>query len=245
MRVISLIPSITETLVECGVNLVGRSRFCIHPAEAVARIPAVAGTKQADWSAMMDLKPDLVVLDREENTLEMARSCPFPYLALHITAVEDVAPEFRRLAERLTSPELAEVAERWRVASERPARVTDMGSLPGIMEWWREPVNQSQLVYLIWRNPWMAIGQGTFIHSMLCRMGMEDHLVAYADKYPKVELEGLDPKNTALLFSSEPFPFQRYREELMALGYACALVDGEWYSWYGTRSLRFLETGTA
>ncbi|WP_428610259.1 helical backbone metal receptor, partial [Sedimenticola sp.] len=76
MRVVSLIPSITESLIDCHVNLVGRSRFCIHPVPQVGHIPVVGGTKQVDWQAMACLAPDLVVLDREENTREMAESCP-------------------------------------------------------------------------------------------------------------------------------------------------------------------------
>ncbi len=70
-----------------------------------------------DWGSMADLQPDLVILDKEENTREMAESCPYPYLALHITRVEDVAPEFSRLAERIGNPALWELVRRWEQAS--------------------------------------------------------------------------------------------------------------------------------
>ncbi|WP_046859035.1 helical backbone metal receptor, partial [Sedimenticola thiotaurini] len=240
MRLVSLVPSITETLIDCQANLVGRSRFCIHPEEAVRKLPSVGGTKQVDWAAMAHLEPELVILDKEENTLEMAESCPYPYLALHITRVEDVASEFRRLAERIDSGALQRVAQRWERVSSGAGRHYPLQSLPGVIEWWRPPTTQSRVEYLIWRDPWMAIGEGTFIHSMLQRMGVES--VPHGEKYPKIELTALNPRETALLFSSEPFPFQRYRDELRALGYACGLVDGESYSWYGTRSLRFLES---
>lgn len=239
MRVVSLVPSITETLIDCQANLVGRSRFCIHPAESVRDLPAVGGTKQVDWTALEPLEPDLVILDKEENTREMAESCPYPYLALHITRVEDVAPEFSRLAERIDNGALQRVAQRWERVSSVPGRHYSIRSLPGVIGWWRTPTTQSRVEYLIWRDPWMAIGEGTFIHSMLERMGTP--LVPHGEKYPVIELADLDPRDTVLLFSSEPFPFQRYREELLDLGYACGLVDGESYSWYGTRSLRFLE----
>jgi len=240
MRLISLIPSITETLIDCNANLVGRSRFCIHPEPRVREIPPVGGTKRVDWASMASLKPDLVILDKEENTREMAEGCPYPYLALHITRVEDVAPEFLRLAERIDNVALRLVAWRWEQAGQLAGKHYALQSLPGIIEWWRTPTGQVRAEYLIWRDPWMAIGEGTFIHSMLDRMGAR--LIPHAEKYPKIELADLDPRETALLFSSEPFPFQRYRDELLELGYACGLIDGESYSWYGTRSLRFLET---
>lgn len=244
MRIISLIPSISETLIDCHANLVGRSRFCIHPHPAVEKIPAVAGTKQADWSSMASLRPDLVILDKEENTLEMARSCPYPYIALHITGVEEVAPELERLADRIDSRELRQVAARWRQVGSASRGSDAIDSLPGMIEWWRRPTTQTRVEYLIWRKPWMAIGEGTFIHSMLGRMGMAGRLISHTEKYPQVDLQLLDPKETLLLFSSEPFPFQRYRDELLELGYSCGLIDGESYSWYGTRSLRFLQQHT-
>lgn len=240
MRIISLIPSITETLIDCDADLVGRSRFCIHPGPRVAEIPSVGGTKQVDWAAMASLEPELVILDKEENTREMAKTCPYPYLVLHITRIEDVAPEFSRLAERIDSAALRRVARRWEALSGQAPRHYPLHALPGMIEWWRPPGTQATVEYLIWRNPWMAIGDGTFIHSMLSRMGVR--LIPHAEKYPEIDLAQLDPSETALLFSSEPFPFQRYRDELLELGYACGLVDGESYSWYGTRSLRFLET---
>ena len=74
MRVVSLVPSLTETLLECGVEVVGRTRFCIHPADKVADIPAVGGTKEVNWQRCLALEPDLVVMDKEENTLEMAQA---------------------------------------------------------------------------------------------------------------------------------------------------------------------------
>ena len=78
---------------------------------------------------------------------------------------------------------------------------------------------------------------------MLSRQGAGEYLQDYQEKYPTIELEGMDPQRTVLLFSSEPYPFQRYRDELIKLGFSCGLVDGEKYSWYGIRSLQFLEQG--
>jgi hypothetical protein len=241
MRIVSLVPSLTETLLECGATVVGRTRYCIHPKNRIAGARIVGGTKSADWELIARLKPDLVVMDREENTREMAARCPHPMLTTSISGVGDVGPELQRLAEAVGSPALREVAERWVQAAVLAPRNGDLASLPGVVQWWNPPTIQDRLEYLIWRDPWLAIGQGTFIHSMLGMMASGAILPDHPEKYPAIKPGRLDPDRTLLLFSSEPYPFGRYRQQMLELGFACALVDGEKYSWFGLRSLEFLE----
>ncbi len=243
MRVICLVPSITETLIECGVNVVGRTRFCIHPADKVKTIKKVGGTKDINWERCAALKPDLVVFDREENLKEMAETCPFPWIALHITAVTNISDELIILADKLDNAELRKVAERWHSVTQGDAKpVSSLNTIPGMMEWWREPTpTHTSIVYLIWREPWMAIGEDTFIQSMLDLLGFKNNRINIGSKYPEIDLDDFDPQTTTLLFSSEPFPFGRQKEELLLLGYSCGLINGEYYSWYGIRSLQFLE----
>lgn len=241
MRIVSLVPSLTETLIACQAEVVGRSHYCIHPAERVAAIPAIGRTKSIDWSEVASLAPDLIIMDKEENTLEMAQQCPYPYIALHITNLFEAATELERLAQRIENPLLSQLATRWHAVAQQPLSLTDLIQLPGMIDWWRPPSGQRQVEYLIWKKPYMAIGEGTFIHAMLCHLGLTDYLVPHEQKYPQVELASLDPAQTLLLFSTEPFPFQRYREQLLELGFCCGLIDGEQYSWYGVRSLEFLE----
>src|ERR1022692_4596445 len=95
VRVISMVPSWTETLIESGVNVVGRTRFCIHPKDQVKSIQAVGGTKDIDWDKVNGLKPNLVILDQEENPKSMADQCPFPILATHVTQISDVGRDLR------------------------------------------------------------------------------------------------------------------------------------------------------
>ena len=104
-------PSLTETLIACGVEVVGRTRFCIHPAEVVSSIPIVGGTKDVDWDLCRRLDPDLVIMDREENTRPMAESCPIAWHATHVTSVGTVASDLGSLAGRLQSRRLQELAE--------------------------------------------------------------------------------------------------------------------------------------
>src|SRR4051812_42204682 len=121
MRIVSLVPSWTETLLATGLNVVGRTRFCIHPEQLVSSIPRVGGTKDWNWPAIQKLKPDLLLLDQEENPKFMAEQNEIPYMATHITSVESVAPELTRMAERLHSTKLAGLAQRWQAIAQAPA----------------------------------------------------------------------------------------------------------------------------
>lgn len=243
MRVICLVPSLTESLLECGVNVVGRTRFCVHPADRVADIQVVGGTKNVDWAVCFALRPDLVVLDREENTREMADSCPFPWMAVHITTIENVGPELKILALEVASDELLRLAEDW-------IRVAGLGALP-FPGWHRIPGEQaylsdktgaiSRLEYVIWRNPWMVIGPDTFIYSMLRKVGLGAYLPAHESRYLELSEAAMNRSDTFYLYSSEPYPFARNERLLGSSGVAGAIVDGELYSWYGLRSYRFLE----
>ncbi|HUU84769.1 MAG TPA: helical backbone metal receptor [Phycisphaerae bacterium] len=248
MRVVSLVPSWTETLIEAGVHVVGRTRFCIHPREKVAAIPVVGGTKRIQWPKLEEVRPDLLVLDREENALQMADRSPVPWVATHVTSVKDVPENLRKLSERLERPELLALGERWRTVCERiTAESPKPGwlDLPGVIEWLRPAGPQvDQFLYLIWMEPWMAVGCDTFIGSMFELLGFGSRMCRLDEKYPTIRLEDYDPTRTLLLFSSEPYPFGRRRQALEELPFASALVNGESYSWYGIRALRFLEGQT-
>ncbi|GAB4345419.1 MAG: helical backbone metal receptor [Gammaproteobacteria bacterium] len=241
-RVISLVPSWTETLLDCGVDVVGRTRYCIHPAERVADIPVLGGTKRLEWSQWRHLEADLVVMDRDENTLEIADQCPFPRFTSHVRSLADAAHDTQRLGEQLDNHPLQQVAQRWHRVISQPLPDRPLAAIPGVLHWLHKPESEPQtLLYLIWRKPWMAAGTGTFIGAMLSHLGFGWALPPAGEPYPTIELEAFDPKTTLLLLSSEPYPFERHLTRLASLPYPMALVDGELYSWYGVRALRFLE----
>lgn len=241
MKVVSFVPSLTETLLECGVDVVGRTRYCIHPAEKVANIPIVGGTKNADWSKVYELNVDLVLFDREENTEEMAEDCTLPYFATHVIDLASLGSELQRLGEKLSNKKLIEVAKRATVlAAAKPLTTLPNTNLPHIKKWNIESLKSADnILYLIWRNPWMGVGRNTFIGDVLAKLGLT--LPTFDDRYPVLELRDYKKSKTLLLFSSEPYPFQKYEDELVKLGYPSALVDGENFSWFGIRSIRFLE----
>ena len=252
MRVVSMVPSWTETLVECGCDVVGRTRFCIHP-ERVKQIPVVGGAKTISWDKVAALRPDVLLLDREENTRAMWEESPVEVFATHITSVDDIAPDLERLAVRLRCPALHETAGRWSLVARRPkTSLASWQELPGVVEWLLPPIGQAigPYTYLIWRDPWMAIGAGTFIASMLSAAGLPGDQLCTGDspsgnpRYPVIEPASLPP-GTVLLASSEPYPFHRKRESLLGFERPAAIVDGEAFSWFGVRSLAFLEAALA
>lgn len=247
MRVISMVPSLTETLLENSVEVVGRTRFCVHPQAQVADIPVVGGTKDLNLSLIEKLQPDLIILDREENKKEMADSLRFP---LHVTHIEDhasLALELRRFAKVFSKPsfmEWADLAEECRAQRQN----WDWASIPGALssdfltlsENSNFKKHQSKkLRYVIWKNPWMAVSRETFIGSTLSILGAGDLIAPSAEKYFEFDwaAESQDPENF-FLYSSEPYPFHRKPVETSASG--GAIVDGEAYSWFGVRNLRFL-----
>ena len=239
---ISLVPSLTETLIDCGVEVVGRTRFCIHPKKKVANIPIVGGTKEVNWEGCSELKPDLVVFDKEENTKEMADVCPFPFHATHITSVQNISAEIDKLASLVFSAELKNLGEDWKLLSDAPdLRFRGWNIIPTASKEIGDKSGEFKKVeYMIWRNPWMAVGSQTFIGSVLRKIGFSEFLRVSDTKYPILDSIQIPDPSTFYLFSSEPFPFARYMGELEELGFNGALVDGEFFSWFGRRSYLML-----
>lgn len=247
-RVISLVPSLTETLIEAGIEVVGRTRYCIHPPENIHKIAVVGGTKDIRWSLVQPLKADLLVLDQEENPRRIAEQSPLPVFATHVKNINNVYFELEQLAQRLDSIALAKIARRWaQLKPTMTGRETCLdpyfwAQFPGVLSWWKKPTLPIQSVlYLIWRNPWMAVSEFTFIGSVLVHLGVKQ-VPFFEQKYPKIEIEKWNNPETLLLFSSEPYDFASEREELMKLKASSALVNGESFSWFGIRSLKFLES---
>lgn len=228
MRIVSLVPSLTELIIdfELQSTLVGRTRFCIHPEPAVGKIPVVGGTKNPRLDKIRDLKPDLIITNREENRkedIEQLRELSTVFLT-DIATIEEALLAIYELGQKLDAAEKADELieninrELDRIPEEAPLRVA----------------------YLIWQKPWMTVGRNTYIHSVLSRWKM-DNVFKHETRYPKITLEKLAGKNPDyILLSSEPFPFkEKHKDEIRE---ACPdshvlLVDGQWFSWYGSRML--------
>lgn len=242
MRVVSMVPSWTETLLHAGIEVVGRTRYCIHPRDKVDRIPVVGGTKDINWALVKDLRADLLLLDREENPREMAEASPLPYLATHVSSLPDLQRELERLGDHFRNPILMELAVECLDILAAGPRVKWGAEIPAVLKKIGGEFNGKQkTIYLIWKKPWMSVSPSTYIGSVLTFLGAD--LVEFSDdesKYPVVDIEA--HRDCFFLFSSEPFPFHKKQAELAKMGVSGCIVDGESYSWFGLRGLRFLSS---
>lgn len=228
-RVISLCPSVTETLFALGAGslVVGRTRFCIHPAPEVKAVQVVGGTKSIHFEKIAALQPDLILAVKEENTPEMVESLSvnFPVAVFDVNTLTDCSRMVRDLGQLTgTSHVATEMAE---ALDDFFERSLNKNLLPGTA------------IYLIWKGPYLAAGPETFIHEVL-RWGGWENAVTTA-RYPEItleEMQSLDPD--WVLLSSEPWPFKE--KDVLELQQALPrarvrLVDGEMFSWYGARML--------
>ena len=215
MRVVSLVPSVTETLLAWGVVPVAVTRFCEHP-----ELPAVGGTKDPDLAAIVALRPDVVVVNDEENRREDADALAAAGVDVHVVrvgSVADVGPAMDALADRLGQ------------AAPAPPVAPAVGT-SGV-----------RAFVPIWRRPWMTLNGTTYGSSVLQVLGVGNVFEAEPVRYPEVTLEEAAARRPdVVLAPSEPYPFRdRHRAELAAVA-PVRLVDGQDLFWWGARTTEAL-----
>ena len=231
-RIISLVPSQTELLFDLGLDdkVVGVTKFCVHPAERVAQKQTVGGTKQFRFDVIEKLQPDLILGNKEENYPEgiAQLAALYPVWLSDIYTLDDALAMIRQVGELVNktaaATQLAEQIET-KFAGLRPLK------------------RPFRIGYFIWQKPFMAVGRHTFVHDMLARCGFKNAFAAVGNgRYPELTPQQIQDANLdAILLSSEPFPFaekQRQAVSEMFPGTAVHLVDGELFSWYGSRLLK-------
>jgi ABC-type Fe3+-hydroxamate transport system substrate-binding protein len=222
-RVVSLVPSVTESLLAWSVRPIAVTRFCEHP-----ELPAVGGTKDPDLTAIVALAPDLVVVNDEENRLADADALTASGLRLHVTHVEavlDVDPCLDALAAAVGVERGAEEREAFRA----------LGSAPAVPP----PDRQRRTAFVpIWRRPWMTMNRATYGASVLARLGLVGLFDDADERYPAVELGQVAALHPDLvLLPSEPYPFrERHRADVAGLGAEVRFVDGQDLFWWGVRT---------
>ncbi len=213
-RVVSLVPSVTETLLAWGVTPVACTRFCEQP-----DLPHVGGTKDPDVAAIAALRPDLVVMCVEENRREDADALAdagVTVASLSIDAVADVAPALRMLAGLVgVDGEAAAIAEP-----------------PG-----GPPAPRLSAFVPIWKRPWMTLSGGTYGSSLLAAAGVANVFADAGERYPTVTLEEAAARRPdVVLAPSEPYPFRERHVPLLAEVAPVVLVDGQDLFWWGVRT---------
>jgi ABC-type Fe3+-hydroxamate transport system substrate-binding protein len=233
-RIVCLVPSITELVCDLGLaeQLVGRTGFCIHPWETVKQIPKVGGTKQIKLERIRELAPTHAIVNVDENRREDADA--LAEFVPHIVVTHPLGPLDNLDLYRLLGATFGrEKQAEWLCDELEQA----LGKLRE-HDWPPQDV-----LYLIWRDPWMAVAPDTYIARMLALVGWRSHPLHPTDRYPTVDLKKYAGRVNRVLLSSEPYHFkERHRPEVAAaLPQAhISLIDGEMTSWYGSRAIQGL-----
>ena len=250
-RIASLVPSLTELVVELGLgdHLIARTGFCVHPAGRVAAVPKVGGTKDVNLAKLQRLAPTHVLVNVDENRLETVEAIRAwsparvpEIIVTHPGGPADNAALVDQVARPFAALRGVEArAEELKLALARELELTQPSSYPSRC-----------VLYLIWREPWMTVARDTYISQMLARIGWQTLPEALggasgAARYPVVDVASAWLADVdEVLLSSEPYRFRSHHvADAQALCPAARvrLVDGELISWYGPRAvagLRYL-----
>jgi len=230
-RIISLVPSQTELLhfLELELETIGITKFCVHPSSWHREKIKIGGTKNLDIEKIINLEPDLIIANKEENVKEQ---------------VEKLAEDFNVWVTDVNN------------LSDSLVMINDVGILTkketkanALIQSFKNEFDQNQhhlndlknVVYLIWKDPYMTIGGDTFINNMLLQAGYKN-IFDNTLRYPEVSIDLLqDLKPECIFLSSEPYPFSnKHIEELKSVlpDSKIILVNGEMFSWYGPRLLQ-------
>lgn len=236
MRIVSLCPSLSELVFDLGIEPLAITSWCCHPADRVGAIEKVGGTKNPDVARIIELAPDLVLMNDEENRLEDADVLRSAGIAIHSSfprTVDDTAAMVRSIAAALDRVDPGE-----RIAQDIEARAAAIR-----LECDNGPV--VRYAYLIWRKPWMAVGADTFVAGLFLIAAAENIFPggsAPDERYPAIAADDLQRLQPDVVFlPNEPFAFNEgHVAELARLTGLSAtrfqLVDGERLSWHGSRT---------
>lgn len=233
VRIVSLVPSLTELVCELGLagNLVGRTGFCIHPRDVVRGIPKVGGTKSVNVEKIRALEPTHAILNKDENLRETAEALAafVPNLVVtHPLAPEDNLALYRQFGATFGREREAEALCARFESAYQAAR--------------RQSYPARKVLYLIWKDPWMTVSRDTYISRTLRLFGMSTLPGTASERYPTLDHLRVHDIDLVLL-SSEPYRFtQKHVAEVEALsGKPARVIDGEMTSWYGPRAIAGLD----
>lgn len=230
-RVVSLVPSQTELLVDLGLRekIVGITKFCVHPSDLKSEKTVVGGTKQVNFNKIKGLRPDIVICNKEENTEELVGELSriAPVWISDIVTITDN----NRMIEQL--------GQIFDVVSKASEIVSKIDSELALFRNYIKGYSEKRVLYIIWKKPYMAAGRGTFIDSLLKENKYSNIFSVNAGRYPEVKQEDF-LKADIILLSTEPYPFKNVDvvEMTKKLNREVKLVDGEFFSWYGSRLMK-------
>lgn len=225
-RIVSLVPSQTEYLFDLGLDdeIVGVTKFCVHPEDKVKKIKKIGGTKNFHIDTIHSLKPDLIIGNKEENHKEGIEKLygHYPVWISDVSNLEESFEMMKMIGKMMSREEKAQQI------------VEEISNRFGLLN----PENARKALYLIWKKPYMTVGGDTFISHMMKYAGFKS-LSAKSSRYPIIsaaDIEALQPEY--ILLSSEPYPFkEKHIGEFKEISSSSKIliVDGEMFSWFGSR----------
>lgn len=234
-RIISLVPSQTELLYDLGLEerVIGITKFCIHPDKWFRSKTRIGGTKNVNIKKVLSLQPDLIIANKEENVKEQIKELS-ANVPVWVSDVKNLDDAYKMIADigsmTNTGPRAIELINKIKTGFHD-------------LETHRRSTTPLRCAYLIWKDPYMTAGGDTFINDMLSRCNLQN-VFAHLERYPEITLSELQATQCqVLLLSSEPYPFkEKHIAELEKSlpGVKVMLVDGEMFSWYGSRLLKAL-----
>ena len=233
-RIVSLVPSQTELLVDLGLrqNIVGITKFCVHPKDLRINCAVVGGTKNVHLDQIAKLNPNFILCNKEENTFEM------------VTALEKIAPVWVSDVNNIgdTSEMILRLGEIFKVETIASQLIREIEMEKENFLKFMENKPRRTVAYLIWKNPYMAAGKLTFINNLLELNKFKNVLVSDESRYPEIAPNDLKIVDLVLL-STEPYPFKEEDAILLKseTGVEVRVVDGEYFSWYGSRLAKAFE----
>ena len=231
-RVVSLVPSITELVCELGLadQLVGRTGFCIHPAETLKAIPKVGGTKSVNLKKIRALAPTHVIVNVDENTKETADA--LAAFVPNVIVTHPLGPLDNLALYRQIGNAFGKEREAEDLCARFNSAFTDISEKKFL---------QINVLYLIWKDPWMTVSRDTYVSRTLALFGLQTLPESSSERYPKLNKLNM-PGMELILLSTEPYRFnEKHKEELLQqLKLPVFLIDGEMTSWYGSRAIQGL-----
>jgi len=228
-RIICTVPSLTEYLFDLGLedHIIGVTKFCIHPKSLTKKVEKIGGTKNLNLDKIKELAPDLIIANKEENNKDQILALAYNHPTL-ITNIKNLESSLEGLHL------IAQATHRKQKGEEIISVIENQKN-----EFDFKKYQDLKVAYLIWKGPYMTVGNDTFIHDILKETGFTN-VFGNRERYPQVSVAQLKSCNPDLIMlSSEPFPFKEEHAREIAKDIDCPiiLVNGEYFSWYGSRMI--------